>query len=98
MNSQNKSPVNRISKSTRSSTIWFDRFPARGDGLESLGSWRSIHFFAARLAPSSDLFPFTAEERRAHSRRSLQATLITFAVVATLFALFFGLIAACGWF
>ena len=47
-------------------------------------------------APSDDRFSFTAEERRAHYRRSLRATLITFAAVVTLFALFFGLVAACG--
>jgi hypothetical protein len=50
---------------------------------------------AMRPTPQTDLFSLTKEELQAHCRRSLRATLITFALGMALFALFFGLVAAC---
>ncbi len=44
--------------------------------------------------PASRL-EFTEAERRAHLRRSLKMTLMTFALGAVMFALFFALVAAC---
>ena len=93
---QSKHTLDHILTTIRPSTNWFHRSSAGGDSAETLGSWRPEHSSAARLAPSGDLVSFTAEERYAHYRRSLRATLVTFAAVATLFALFFGMIAACG--
>jgi hypothetical protein len=95
---QSNSLFDHISRTIRPSTNWFHRFPARSEDVEALRSWRPEHYSAARLAPSSDLFSFTEEEHRAHYRRSLRATLVTFAAVVTFFALFFGLVAACGGF
>jgi hypothetical protein len=93
---QSKRPLDHILRTIRPSTNCFHRSPARSEDVETLASWRAEHCSAARLAPSGDVIAFTAEERYAHYRRSLRATLVTFAAVATLFALFFGLIAACG--
>ena len=93
---QSKHPVDHIFKAIRPSTIFFHRSPAWSEDVEAPCSWRPKHRSAVRSAPSDDRFSFTAEERWAHYRRSLRATLITFAAVVTLFALFFGLVAACG--
>jgi hypothetical protein len=93
---QTQRPVDLITRTFRPATNWFQRSPARSEVVEAVGSWRPEHSSAARVASSGDLFSFTAEERSAHYRRSLRATLATFAAMATLFALFFGLIAACG--
>jgi hypothetical protein len=93
---QNNRSIDYIFKTIWPSTIFIHRFPARSEDVESLGSWRLKHRSAACLAPSDDRFSFTAEERWAHYRQSLRATLITFGAVATLFALFFGLVAASG--
>jgi hypothetical protein len=93
---QSKRPVDHIFKTIRPSMIFFHRSPARSEDVEALRSWWPKHRSAVRSAASDDRFSFTAEERWAHYRRSLRATLITFAAVVTLFALFFGLVAACG--
>lgn len=93
---QRKHSQDHISKTIPPSRNWFHGFAARTDDAEILDSCRPEHFSAARLATRGDLFSFTEEERRAHFRRSLRATVATFAAVRALFALFFGLIAACG--
>ena len=93
---QSKHTIDHILTTIRPSTNWFHRSPARSEDVEPLGSWRPDRCSAAGLARSGDLLSFTAEERYAHYRRSLRATLVTFAAVATLFTLFFGLVAACG--
>ena len=89
-------PLDRLLKTIRPSANWLQRSAARSEKVEPPGSWRPDRCSAARLAPSGDLFSFTAEDRCAHYRRSLRATLVTFAAVASLFALFFGLVAVCG--
>ena len=93
---QSKHPVDHISKTIWPLTTYFHRSPAGSEDVEALRSWRPKHRSAVRSAPIDDWLSFTAEDRLAHYRRSLRATLVTFAAVVTLFALFFGLVAVCG--
>jgi hypothetical protein len=74
----------------------FHRSPRWSEDAETLHGWRSTPHAATRLDLYDDASSFTEAERRAHCRRSLWATLITVAAVATLFALVFGLVAASG--